>query len=258
MVQTRAVIRKVRHLGCRHFWMEMDNPFCTRVRPGQFVEIRVASHLFLRRPFTLSRITRKRICILFRVRGEGTEVLSRRRPGEVLDILGPLGNGFLAFRKQWSRVWMVAGGTGIAPLVGLCEREGTGREVLVFYGARDSGCLFPNLLSRCSCRLATATDDGSRGHRGPVTDVLVRRLEREPAPNAVFAAGPVPMMEKVASVCLQRGIRTYVALENRMACGMGICLGCVVSIRDTRGTRLARVCRDGPVFRADHVLWEKL
>jgi len=172
--------------------------------------------------------------------GPGTRRLAALQPGEPLGLVGPLGNGFGPVAPGRTPV-LVGGGVGIAPLAILQDRlEASVRPLLGFRdGAHAAGAaLFADPL--------VATDDGSSGHEGLVTDLLHDALDREDAPQ-VFACGPPPMLEAVRAICAERGTPAELALESGMACGYGACFGCVVATRQG----YVRLCVDGPVLAAD-------
>ena len=231
-----------------HYRLTLKGPSIAReAKPGQFVMIympREHGHM-LPRPFSIFRVDRQRdeLSIFFTIKGRGTELLARIAPGAVLKILGPLGKGFPPLPPK---SLLVAGGMGIAPLVFLAAS--TTKQRTLIYGTPASGSLVcpPADLDLHGLTLVTVTEDGSRGERGTAVDVLADLL---PGFEAIFACGPRPMLEAVNLLRLQAGIATWFSMEERMACGIGACLGCVV--KTVSGYK--RVCRDGPVFPAEEV-----
>jgi dihydroorotate dehydrogenase electron transfer subunit len=225
-------------------------------RPGQFVMARCAeegsSDPFLRRPLALHRIARDQgeVELLVRVVGRGTGWLAVRRPGDSLDLFGPLGQGFVLERKARNFL-LVAGGMGIAPLAALAE-EALARDgaVVLALGAHTASELYPAVLLPPQVELHLATDDGSAGRRGLVTDLLADPgLALLSWADQMMACGPRPMLACLPGIVRAGRLRwrkgfAQIALEERMACGVGVCLGCVTSTR--RG--LLRVCQEGPVF----------
>ena len=223
--------------------------------PGQFVMVRVTDGLdpLLRRPFSIHRSSADgSISLLFKVIGKGTEMLARRCIGDQLDLVGPLGNGFDFLDDR--PVCLIGGGMGIAPLLFLAEqRHSTGRATEkdhVLLGARNKDELVPlaDEFSALGYTVQLATDDGSVGHKGFIPDLLDFVL---PAVEQVYTCGPHLMMENVVRQCQQAEVNCQVSLETHMACGMGACLGCTVNGK--RG--LVHVCKQGPVFNADHLEW---
>jgi dihydroorotate dehydrogenase electron transfer subunit len=194
--------------------------------------------------------------LLFRVTGRGTTLLSEAQPGQQLSVVGPLGRGF-PVAAGGAPALLVGGGTGIASLYQLAAAlEAVGRPVTVFLGARSD----PDLIGRSdfeslAVELVCVTEDGSRGVAGIVTEPLAARLHEAPEGTTVFACGPTPMMRAAADLASAQGMRTLVSLENPMACGFGVCLGCATP---RRAGGYALVCRQGPVFDADEIAWEGL
>jgi len=193
--------------------------------------------------------------ILFKVHGRGTALLADLDPGAQVALVGPLGNPF-PDPPPGARAVIVAGGTGIASVYELATRlHARGVRVAVLLGARSARDLMGEAdFAASGVSLAIATEDGSRGVRGLVTDLLSDALASAD-PVAVYACGPTPMMAAVARQAEQRGIACWASLENPMACGFGVCLGCAAPLRSGG---FALVCRDGPVLPAHEVAWESL
>ncbi len=224
-------------------------------KPGQFVMVRVGQTLdpLLRRPFSIHAVyDSKTVLILYRVIGKGTNLLANVIKGESLDIVGPLGRGF-AWQEE-SRAVLVAGGMGIAPLFALAQfisRKGAGGETSVLIGGRNEADTFcVEELRSMGLRVQVATEDGSRGKRGLVTDLITKRIVN--SRPVLYTCGPYPMLRAVADLAIGRGLSCQVSLENFMACGVGACLGCVAEMKDGS---LIRVCKEGPVFEAKGVAW---
>ncbi len=222
-------------------------------RPGQFIHIKCADDLLLRRPLAVSACfvgeMTDFVTIAFEVKGAGTRWLAERRPGDLLDVLGFAGNGF--DMEPGGRYLLAGGGIGAAPLLG-CAQFSAGRctAALGFQNA-DSTVLLTEFESSCN-EVLVATDDGSLGFGG-FTDALVRSvLEEDRDYDGVLTCGPRVMMRAVAAVAEEFDIPCQVSMEARMGCGVGACLVCTCDMAD--GTR-KRVCRDGPVFDAREVDW---
>ncbi len=225
--------------------------------PGQFVMVRCGEDAVLRRPLSLHRVTPddspREIALLYSVQGEGTKWLSLRQRGEKIDLLGPLGNSFTIPPKS-RRLLLVAGGIGVAPLVFLAQRAlSRGHSVTLCLGAPAAAQLYPASLLPPGVKLVTATDDGSAGKKGTVVDLLEEYLEKA---DALYACGPVPMYESLLRRIGHKasGIPVQVSLEVRMGCGVGACYSC--TIRTKQG--LKQVCKDGPVFSLEEVLWDEV
>ncbi|TSA47983.1 MAG: dihydroorotate dehydrogenase electron transfer subunit [Deltaproteobacteria bacterium] len=251
-----------------HFLMTVRLPSSfTTPAPGQFVMIREAGRgePLLARPFSVFDFHRYRddavLEFLYRVAGRGTSLFSRMRPGDGLTLLGPLGRGF-TLPAEIGRALLVAGGVGVAPLNFLFQSEfkktGTDRrkEAIFYLGARSRDLLagFERMSGFCDLRICT--DDGSRGYRGPVTDLLKRDIDGyDPKETVVFACGPTPMIRVLGRLFKNNLIPCQVSLEERMACGIGACLGCAIAIGGPgRKTEYRKVCEDGPVFDLREIL----
>jgi len=222
--------------------------------PGQFLHIRCGSGGWplLRRPMSVYRTEGRTVQLMVRDVGEGSHLLVQSKPGDELDCLGPSGCGFRLESKA-RNLLMVGGGYGVAPLVGLAERAiARGANVTLAVGAATDALVFPASLLPEEVEYLVATDDGSAGHHGLVTDLLPDRL---PWADAVYSCGPLPMTATLARIMRERAPRTpgQVAMEERMGCSMGVCLGCVVETR--KGPM--RVCTDGPVFRVGDIVWRE-
>ncbi|HBT47746.1 MAG TPA: dihydroorotate dehydrogenase electron transfer subunit [Peptococcaceae bacterium] len=228
-------------------------------RPGQFVHLRCGSSWdpLLRRPLSIHDYNpaRQELELLYQVVGRGTAWLAGRRPGDFLDGLGPLGRGFTL--PPGPRVALVAGGLGIAPLFFLARVAAAGGyQVTLYVGARSrDGLLRLETLQGLAVEVQRATDDGSAGFAGPVTSLLARHLEYKQY-DGIFACGPRAMLAEVAKLAGQRGIPAEVSLEERMACGLGACRGCVVALYGEDGSiAYENVCSAGPVFPAEKIVW---
>ena len=157
-----------------------------------------------------------------------------------------MGNGF-PFTEKWKKVYLVGGGTGIAPLIFLSERlRREGKEVLFFYGAKKERLLFKSVLPK-NVTVVFSTEDGSFGYRGKITQLLLNRLKKE-IPDVIFSAGPEGMLKEIGRISRKYKIPCYVSVEKRMGCGMGLCYGCVIKVRRDRCWEYVRVCKEGPVF----------
>jgi len=200
----------------------------------------------LPRPFSIYKADplTGELVLLIEIKGRGTALLAGSSPADKIELLGPLGSGF---PTPPAGSLLVAGGAGIAPLVFLASSTEVPQTLL--YCARTAG-LFAcprRDLDMPGLSIVEATDDGSRGEKGTAAAVLSRRIE---GAGAVFACGPRPMLAAVKEICRQAGVKAWLSLEERMACGIGACVGCVVAT--TGGYK--RVCRDGPVFPAEEVI----
>lgn len=231
-------------------------------QPGQFVHIRCSETTdpLLRRPLSIHDLGKEgELIFLYQVKGRGTAWLVRQEPGSKIDILGPLGRGFtLPASKINIRIALVAGGLGVVPLLFLARRaRARGYEVDFFYGAQNGERLFQAAALRAlDINLHIATDDGSAGWPGPVTKLWEQYLQAGNYDRA-YACGPRAELKEFARLAGKAAIPAEVSLEERMACGLGACRGCVTALRDTLGNKYyENVCTGGPVFDAATVDWE--
>lgn len=220
-------------------------------QPGQFVMVRCGDNHdpLLRRPFSIHRVANGgQIALLFNVVGRGTEWLSQCQEGDSLDLLGPLGKSF-SLQSASRRLLLVAGGIGIAPLVFLAEKAlNQGGSITLLMGAANTSLLYPRSLLPPSIDLITATEDGSEGRKGMVTELISDFINQA---DQVFACGPTSMYQSIVAQSCLKGRSVQISLEVRMGCGLGACYGC--TIKTKRG--LQQVCQDGPVFELDDILW---
>lgn len=237
--------------------------------PGQFVMVRLKDRtdILLARPFSVSGFKRRSqdvlIEILYRVAGRGTHQLAKLGSGGLVDVSGPLGRAF-EIPPHMNNIIVVAGGIGIAPLRYLlaCLREQGGDRALridFYVGAKTAGELFELEATRCLCDLLqVCTDDCSTGHPGPVTEPLEHAIQSYPRNDTLICAcGPLAMIRRLSEILEQHPVACQVSLEERMACGLGACLGCAVAVRGQNGERqYRRVCREGPVFGLQEILWD--
>ena len=237
-----------------------------QARPGEFVHIKVSpgDEPLLRRPFSIHRVSGQNIEVFYEILGEGTQILSQRKPGEYLDVIGPLGRGFGyegRRTKDEGRI-LVAGGMGVAPLLFLAGKI-CGHKVTVLIGAKTKEqILCAEEFRKLGCEVKIATDDGSRGYQGKVTDLLgkILPLAISRKPLAIYACGPRLMLKEVASLSQRYNIAAEISLEEHMSCGIGACFGCVVKTNDEgrmtkNGFVYKHVCKDGPVFNAKEIIW---
>ena len=243
--------------------------------PGQFVNIKVSDGLepLLRRPLSIHRVRGNKIFLLYEVLGKGTEMLSEKKAVEYLDIIGPLGNGFFLNEPRTAnrepRI-LVAGGMGTAPLVFLAERlskrwtKDDGRRTIVLIGAKTKdSILCEKEFKELGCEVKISTDDGSRGFKGFVSKLLTQELLTiDHRLLTIYACGPKLLLKEISRISLERNIPAQLSLESHMACGIGACMGCVIKVtrspghQVTRDFKYQRVCKEGPVFEANQILWE--
>ncbi len=317
--EVKAKILLHQRIGSDYFRLQLACPEIARLaRPGQFLMLRITElkDPFLRRPFSFSQIFPPRevkkkpldeggVEICYQTVGRGTRLMTQLQEGERVDLLGPLGNGFW-LEDRCSRVILVGGGIGVPPLLSWAQelrKKGSGGkrsgkapegspELIFLMGAKSK----EKIMGVGECRkwgieVQVATEDGSLGLKGMVTDLLERELMTgQHASTALYACGPNPMLIQIAQVAEQFDRPCQVLLESRMACGVGACLGCTVKYREEREPsqlsalpnqespageeeeekenregamisetppfRYARVCKEGPVFDARKIFWD--
>ena len=252
-----------------HFLMRVRLPLSfAGPLPGQFVMIRNGgpNGPLLARPLSVFGFERRpdhcAMELLYRVVGRGTGLFSRMKPGEALCVLGPLGRGFSIYADV-KRIVVVAGGVGIAPLSFLID-EGYGqslsvekKELRAYLGAGTEDLLTGRDRLGGACDLRICTDDGSLGYRGPVTGLFGEEFREFAAEDtAIYACGPAAMIRELGRLLVNSPLRCEVSIEERMACGVGACLGCAVAVRNAAGGReYRRVCHDGPVFDLKKIIF---
>jgi dihydroorotate dehydrogenase electron transfer subunit len=254
--------------------MRVEAPgIAVAAQPGQFITVRCGDFT-LRRPFSVhqsSPLTGEdsgegEIALLFKVTGKGTIWLSQRQRGDKVDILGPLGNGFTIEPKS-KNLLLVAGGIGIAPLVFLMQYASSQHQITLIQGASTAAHLYPSTFvgkkrSKLSplpngVQFIPVTEDGTMGQKGMATDILSAFLDRA---DQMYACGPVGMYKAIAEMSLRakrsnlKLAKCQVSLEVRMGCGFGACYGCTINTK--KG--LKQVCRDGPVFELDDIIWQEV
>jgi dihydroorotate dehydrogenase electron transfer subunit len=319
--EVKAKILLHRRIGSDYFRLQLACPEIARqAQPGQFLMLHITDlkDPFLRRPFSFSRIFRPLevkkkpldeggVEICYQTVGRGTRLMTQLQEGQRIDLLGPLGNGFWR-EEQCPRVILVGGGIGVPPLLSWAQelrKKGHGKkrsakaseaspELIFLMGAKNKEkTVGVGECRRWGIEVQVATEDGSLGMKGMVTDLLERELMTgQHGATALYACGPNPMLVQIAQVAEQFDRPCQVLLESRMACGVGACLGCTVKVREEReptqlsalsnqdssateagderegreggismisGTppfRYARVCKEGPVFDARKIFWD--
>ncbi|MBF0504909.1 MAG: dihydroorotate dehydrogenase electron transfer subunit [Candidatus Omnitrophica bacterium] len=241
---------------CPQYWhMVFDaQELAAEVRPGQFVHIRCDEEglqPFFRRPFSVYR-AQKYVEIFYAQVGRGTKLLSLKKKGDMVDVLGPLGTPFEMPPQSTKQVILIAGGIGVAPMLILSDVLKKKKcELVLLYGARSRDCVYPmKEFKDNGVKVHVATEDGSVGVRGRVS-VLFDKIEKDPARTFIYTCGPNPMLKAVQTFAVKHNILGQVACEEMMACGLGACLGCAIETKNGYKT----VCHDGPAFNLDEVIF---
>jgi dihydroorotate dehydrogenase electron transfer subunit len=251
VIENRQIIKD-------HFLITLENPLEETIEPGRFFMISPgrAFDPLLRRPLSIHRISNNHIQFLYKMVGRGTVLLSEMKNGDSISIMGPLGRPFPIRRVK--NVILIAGGIGIAPIIPLMDRflslNRWRGKVMLFYGVRGKrDLLLMDEITQTGIDLVISTDDGSFGKRGDIVSVLSRYLHNFSFQDSIFyACGPRPMLKSLAKLMKRYKFNCYVSMEENMACGIGICMGC--SIMTVKGYK--RVCREGPVFSYEEIQWD--
>jgi dihydroorotate dehydrogenase electron transfer subunit len=257
----------------KHLLLELVVPrMFERSKPGQFVHIRIedSADPLLRRPLSIHDIVANgrsghTTCkVLYEIVGKGTALLAEKKAFDELDVLGPLGNGFdMKKISKAPEIYLVAGGMGVVPLYYLAKQlvarspghQVTSKIIVLIGGRTKEHVLCEKDFKALGCDVHVATDDGSKGFKGRVTELLKNILPStiDHRQSTICACGPKPMLAVLAGMGQKMGVPVVVSLEEFMGCGLGACLGCV--IHTTSGYK--RICHDGPVFNAEDIIWKE-
>ncbi|MEG0571203.1 MAG: dihydroorotate dehydrogenase electron transfer subunit [Oscillospiraceae bacterium] len=220
-------------------------------QPGQFVHIK-ADGFMLRRPISICEIdkTLETIRIVLEIRGEGTEKIADLREGELIDMIGPLGNGFSLLDRS-KKIIAIGGGIGTPPMLEIAKRYNNSTAIIGFRNA--SAVILADDFKSYGIDTHICTDDGTMGFHGYVTTALSKQLEIE-KPDIIFACGPHLMLKGIIEIANKNNIKCEVSLEERMGCGVGACLVCACKTVKNGEEYFAHVCKDGPVFDSKEVL----
>jgi dihydroorotate dehydrogenase electron transfer subunit len=264
-VQVQATLLTNKRVGSYHHLVMTGPDIATGVRPGHFAAIAVGgpnTPMVLRRAFSIHRASEMTakgsvIELVVSPHGPGSQWLTSQPVGSVIDVVAPLGKPFSLPRDPVSCL-LVAGGYGSAPMAYLAEELlKRGCQVDMIFGAATESKLFDVLeCKRLARYFETTTDDGSAGVKGRVSDVMPEMMQRGDT-AVVYACGPMPMLQSVAKIAAAHGAVSQTAVEESMACGVGVCMTCVLPVIGDDGvTRMVRSCTEGPVFRGDRVRWD--
>ena len=260
-----------------YYLLKLEVPHMFKdAQSGQFIHIRIndCNEPLLRRPFSIHKLTLIRpkpgskkfsLDILYEVKGRGTRLLSEKKAGRYLDVLGPLGKGFnYQLQNTDSKAHIIiAGGMGVAPLVLLAERlaNSNSRIIVLIGAAAKSKIICEKDFKDLGCEVKIATEDGSQGFKGKVTALFEKKIlprvdssgrkKSISRPISAYACGPKLMLTALSKICMINKVPLQVSLEEFMGCGIGACLGCAVETKDG----MKRVCHDGPVFNAENIIW---
>ena len=256
-IQQLCTVVGMSAIGDGTYWMTLEVGKMVEelgLRAGQFLHVACGEGSLLRRPIsvalTLADEPENTAALIFEVKGEGTRWLSERKAGDMVDVLGPLGNGFSV--EEGGRYLLVGGGIGTPPLLGYAEAFHENAVAVLGFRSADRAILVDRYREACK-EVYLCTDDGSAGRHGFVDAQVRDILEKDKNFTAILTCGPRPMLKSVAKAAAEYGVPCQVSMEERMACGVGACLGCALQMAD--GT-MKHVCKDGPVFSAEEVDWD--
>ncbi len=241
-----------------HFKVKADD-IVKESKPGNFVEIRVTEQTepFLRRPISIYNLDKENgvLEFIFQVKGKGTEILAKKEVGEDIDIMGPLGFGTFKLEGR-KNIAILGGGIGIFPLYELAKQAKQNRiQVNTYLGFRNKEyVVLENEFQNVSDKLTITTDDGTYKQKGFAIDFLKQDIENNKI-DCIYACGPLPMLRAVRELAIQKNLDCQISLEERMGCGIGLCLGCAVKKAESPedAPEYYHVCKGGPVFQAKDV-----
>ena len=222
---------------------------------GQFLEIRVANEIepLLRRPISIYNIQGEIVEFVFQVKGKGTKILSDKKIGEEIDVLGPLGQGTFNFKDK-KNIAIIGGGIGIFPLYELAKEAKKTAKINMYLGFRNKDfVVLEKEYKDVSDKFTLTTDDGSYGEKGFAINFLEKDLKNEKI-DGIYACGPLPMLKAVQKLAKETNTPCQISLEERMGCGIGVCLGCAVKVNAGEETVYTHVCKAGPVFDSNVVI----
>ena len=255
--QDVEVVKNVRiSVDHYHLTLRDDGRFSGQATPGQFVNVSIPRRedLLLRRPFSIAimRPEQSALEIVYHVVGKGTRAMADLSPGDRVDLMGPFGKGFTV--PEGENCLLLGGGCGIAPLWGLAEDlHRKGNRLVALLGFQSAHRVFGEaVFKECGAEIFVTTDDGSYGLKGFASNHLEKLLERQL--DRVYVCGPVPMLKAVFPMIRKTRVKGEVSLEERMGCGYGVCLSCVVNVQKGGAIEKQRVCSEGPVFDIDEVV----
>lgn len=259
-VKINAKLVKKEEIAKEIFKFSVDAKEITDIaKPGHFIEIRVTDQVepFLRRPISIYNIDKENgiLEFIFQVKGKGTKILAKKEIGENIDIIGPIGNGTFKFEK-FEKMAVIGGGIGVFPLYELNKQaKAAKKQVNTYLGFRNKDfVVLEDEFKNVSDKLIITTDDGSYSYKGFAIDFLKKDIE-EGKIDSIYACGPLPMLRAVRELAIEKNIPCQVSLEEKMGCGLGVCLGCAVKTAKSpkEAPEYWHVCKGGPVFEAKEV-----
>lgn len=257
-IKAKLIVKEELKPGIIKFSVQADEIVKT-AKPGNFIEIRVNNDIepFLRRPISIYNMDKEKgiLEFIFQVKGKGTTILSKRNEGELIDIVGPLGYGTFKY-SNYENLAIIGGGIGVFPLYELAKNaKSENKKVNTYLGFRNKDLVvLENEFKQVSNKLTITTDDGSYSQKGFAIDFLKQDIEAGKI-DSIYACGPLPMLRAVRKLTIEKNIPCQISLEERMACGLGVCLGCAVKTANSpkEAPEYWHVCKGGPVFQAKDV-----
>jgi len=241
----KSFVQSVEKVSDEIFVIKVFSPaIATIIKPGQFCNIKISETNLplLRRPFSVSDVEDDFIYFLFEVYGDGTSILSKKKNGDVLEILGPLGKGF-SYKDEFQTAIIIAGGLGVAPFPLLTKFIPNDKEIISLVGGRSK----KQIVTAGLVNVQVATEDGSLGYKGTVLKLLQENIIKTDMKKfKIFSCGPNAMLKVLQNICSEYNYDCEISVEGSMACGFGICQGC--PIEPSNGESYLLICKDGPVF----------
>lgn len=259
-VKSFAKLIKKEQLKSDIFKYSVEAPDIVKdAKQGQFIEIRVSDNVdpFLRRPISIHNINKENEILefIFQVKGKGTKILSEKVEGDFIDLIGPLGHGTFEY-NNFQNIAIIGGGIGVFPLYELAKNaKNDGKNVNIYLGFRNKDfVVLEDDFKELANKLVLTTDDGSYSEKGFAIDFLKKDVE-DGKINCIFACGPLPMLKAVRNYAIEKNIPCQISLEEKMGCGLGVCLGCAVKTAESSSEKpeYVHVCKAGPVFEAKDV-----
>lgn len=252
MVIAKAPLQQVIELENKIFLLKILSPEITNnIKPGQFLNVLVTNTYYplLRRPFSVCDVEGDCFYLMFNIFGEGTKLLSGKRPGDLIDVLGPLGNGF-NLDEDYETAVLVAGGLGAAPFPYLVRKIQDKKNIISFIGGRTQNDVILHRMKN----IHISTDDGSLGFKGTIVELLKDKIDLiKTSKVKVFGCGPTAMLRSLQQFCIENNFNCEVSTECAMACGFGICQGCPIEGVNSPDKYLL-VCKNGPVFNVKDIV----
>lgn len=239
-----GTIEKIEEINPSVYSIEFSSPTLKNISPGEYLSI-LCEGLTLRRPFSVANFENGKVTVLFKQKGQGTRYISHLKKGDTIEFSAPLGN---TFKIENKKTLLVGAGIGVAPLFYLNKKlKEIGAKTYFASGFLSS----QDILGEFDF---TSTDDGSNGNKGSICDYL-EKIIADFNPDKIVSCAPAPVLKFISETAKKHGIDCEIAMEKIMACGIGVCRGCVIKVIKDGKVQNATVCKDGPVFKGDEVVW---